>query len=114
MPETLHSEGMDAEHDPRLMRLFRVLPSTVRHSYEWLIRPQAKWVRIPVGVALMLGGIFSFLPVLGIWMLPLGAILVGEDIPPIRRATLHGLGWVQKKWDHWQAWRTSRKSKTKP
>lgn len=102
--------GMEIEHDPRLMRLFRALPGSVRRSYEWLIRPQAKWVRIPVGVALMLGGVFSFLPVLGIWMLPLGAILVGEDIPPIRRATLHGLGWVQAKWDKW---RERRKAKEK-
>ncbi len=99
---------MDAQHDPRLLRLFNALPSSVRHAYEWLIRPQAKWVRIPAGVALMLGGVFSFLPVLGIWMLPLGAILVGEDIPPIRRATLRGLGWVQAKWDNWRARRGAK------
>ncbi|WP_048879712.1 hypothetical protein [Acidocella aminolytica] len=91
-----------------------MLPHTFRRSYEWLIRPQAKWVRLPVGGALMLGGVFSFLPVLGIWMLPLGAILVGEDIPPVRRATLHGLGWVQQKWDNWQARRKTRNSKTNP
>lgn len=101
---------MEAPHDPRLLRLLNVLPGKFRHCYEWLIRPQAKWVRIPVGIALMLGGIFSFLPVLGIWMLPLGAILIGEDIPPIRRATLWGLGWLQAKWDLWQAKREARKA----
>lgn len=99
---------MEAQHDPRLLRLLNALPASVRRGYEWLILPRARWVRIPVGVALMAGGVFSFLPVLGIWMLPLGAILVGEDIPPVRRATLHGLGWAQKKWDAWQEWRRDK------
>jgi hypothetical protein len=102
---------MEAQHDPRLLRLLNVLPPAFRRSYEWLILPQARWVRLPVGTALMLGGVFSFLPVLGIWMLPLGAILVGEDIPPVRRATLHGLGWVQGKWDDWKEKRRAKEKR---
>ncbi len=94
---------MEIRHDPRLERLLKVLPAPIRRGYEWLIRPQAKWVRIPVGIALMLGGVFSILPALGLWMLPIGAILVGEDVPFIRRAILWVLGWVQKKWDGWRA-----------
>ena len=63
------------------------------------MRPEAKWVRLPLGVALIAGGLFGFLPVLGIWMLPVGALLVGEDIPPVRRATLLVLGRLQRWWD---------------
>jgi hypothetical protein len=91
------------EDDPNLRRLLDALPSPVRRVYASLIRPEARWVRLPLGVVLIAGGIFSFLPVLGIWMLPLGALLIGEDIPPVRRATLHLLGWLMAWWDRRRA-----------
>jgi hypothetical protein len=53
--------------------------------------------RIPAGVALMAGGVFSFLPVLGIWMLPVGAVLVAKDIPPLRGPSARVLAWAQRK-----------------
>ena len=90
-------------HDPRLQRLLDVLPHGARKSYHWLVRPEARWLRLPLGILLIGGGIFGFLPVLGLWMLPVGALLVGEDIPPVRRATLHALGWLQRRWDAWRA-----------
>ena len=40
--------------------------------------------RIPLGLLLMVGGVFSFLPVLGIWMLPLGLMVLAVDIPFLR------------------------------
>ena len=86
-------------HDPRLQRLLDALPRAARRSYHWLIRPEAKWVRLPLGIVLIVGGVLGFLPVLGFWMVPIGALLVGEDIPPVRRATLHALGWLQRHWD---------------
>jgi hypothetical protein len=45
----------------------------------------------------MAGGVFSFLPILGIWMLPVGAVLVAKDIPPLRRPSARMLAWVQRK-----------------
>jgi hypothetical protein len=91
--------GQAVKHDPHLQRLLDALPRPARQSYAWLIRPQAKWVRMPLGFALIAGGALGFLPVLGIWMLPVGALLVGEDIPPVRRATLWVLGRLQRWWD---------------
>jgi hypothetical protein len=91
--------GHTVKHDPHLQRLLEALPRSARQCYAWLIRPQAKWVRLPVGFALIAGGVFGFLPILGIWMLPIGALLVGEDIPPVRRATLRVLGHLQRWWD---------------
>lgn len=86
-------------HDPRLQRLLDALPHPARQSYTWLIRPEAKWLRLPLSCLLIAGGTLGFLPVLGFWMLPIGALLLGEDIPPVRRFTLHGLGRVQRWWD---------------
>jgi hypothetical protein len=41
-------------------------------------------VRLPLAVLLIFGGVFSFLPVLGIWMLPLGLLLLAVDLPFLR------------------------------
>lgn len=38
-------------------------------------------VRSLVGVLLMIGGVFGFLPVLGFWMFPLGMAFIALDIP---------------------------------
>ncbi|MGH7057075.1 MAG: hypothetical protein ACREFZ_04220, partial [Acetobacteraceae bacterium] len=91
------------KHDPRLQRLLDALPRPARQSYAWLMRPQAKWVRLPLGFALIAGSALSFLPGPGIWMLPIGALLIGEDIPPVRRATLYVLGRLQRWWDAWRS-----------
>ena len=47
---------------------------------------QDSWfpIRFPVALLLIAGGVFSFLPVLGIWMLPLGLLLLAVDLPVLR------------------------------
>jgi hypothetical protein len=47
--------------------------------------PRSRSARIAVGSALMVGGVFSFLPVLGLWMLPAGALVLSADSAPVRR-----------------------------
>jgi hypothetical protein len=91
------------EDDPHLQRLLDALPLRVKRIYAWLIKPEARWIRWPLGVALIVGGVFGFLPVLGFWMVPLGALLIGEDIPPVRRVTLRLLGRVYRWWDAWRS-----------
>ncbi len=41
-------------------------------------------IRFPLALLLIVGGVFSFLPVLGIWMLPLGLLLLAVDLPILR------------------------------
>lgn len=38
-------------------------------------------MRSVVGAALMVAGVFGFLPIAGFWMLPLGAAFIALDIP---------------------------------
>jgi hypothetical protein len=47
--------------------------------------PRSRLGRIGLGSALMVGGTLGFLPVLGFWMLPLGFIVLSNDIAFIRR-----------------------------
>ncbi|WP_239520766.1 hypothetical protein [Pseudooceanicola aestuarii] len=41
-------------------------------------------VRSVLGLLLILGGLFGFLPILGFWMLPLGLALVALDLRGLR------------------------------
>lgn len=50
-----------------------------------LRQPHAMIVRIPLGILLVIGGLLSFLPVLGLWMLPLGLLLLAVDLPFLQR-----------------------------
>jgi RimJ/RimL family protein N-acetyltransferase len=42
-------------------------------------------LRLILGLLLMVGGVFAFLPVLGLWMLPLGFAIAALDVVPILR-----------------------------
>ena len=57
----------------------------------WLLRPSMRALRIVVALLLIVASVFWFLPILGLWMLPLGLLLLAEDIPPLRRRLVHGL-----------------------
>ena len=74
---------------------------------EWLRRPGARLIRIPLGIVLVLGGIFSFLPVLGIWMLPLGLLLLALDIAVLRSP---GSGAIVRGSRKWTIWRRARRN----
>jgi purine-cytosine permease-like protein len=47
--------------------------------------PDSRVTRVALGGAFIAGGVFSFLPVLGIWMLPIGLVILSHDFPRIRR-----------------------------
>ena len=51
------------------------------------------WIRRGAGIALILGGILGFLPIVGFWMLPLGVILISDDIPWLRRRRRRVQSW---------------------
>jgi purine-cytosine permease-like protein len=47
--------------------------------------PQSRSLRIALGIALVIGGMFGFLPILGFWMIPLGLLVLSIDFHPVRR-----------------------------
>ena len=65
-------------------RVERQAPGAARRVLQWLRHPYAMIVRVPLGILLLLGGIFSVLPFLGLWMLPVGLLLLAIDIPFLR------------------------------
>lgn len=89
-------------------RIGRAVPAT-SGFLGWIRQPGSRWVRIPLGIVMILGGVFSFLPILGIWMLPLGLFLIALDLPflqgPLNRLSF----WAQRKWANWQRGRKAKR-----
>jgi hypothetical protein len=92
---------MTRPKEERLERLIDRLPGRLRDFTRWARRPSSRWARIPLGVFLILGGILSILPVFGLWMLPLGVILLGEDIAALRRLRDGLLDLLERLRPHW-------------
>jgi uncharacterized RDD family membrane protein YckC len=78
------------------------LPPRPRRAIVWLLRPRVRWLRVVIALLLIVASVFWFLPVLGLWMLPLGLLLLAEDIPPLRR-------WVVQNMLRLHAWWENRK-----
>lgn len=94
--------------DRRFDKLEQALPNAMSGQLNWLRRPHARWVRIPLGLLLILGGVFSFLPVLGVWMLPLGLLLLAIDLPFLKGPVSRFMVWAERRWRLWQRRRRNR------
>lgn len=69
--------------------------------------PRSRFRRVALGVGLVIGGMLWFLPILGLWMLPLGIMVLSIDFHPLRRARRRFDTW-------WGRWRRSRRNKKGP
>ena len=74
--------------------LSKRLVAGLRRAVEWGDRRVPIGLRSVAGLLLMAGGVLGFLPVLGFWMLPVGAAFVALDIPPLRRRLL---AWLRRR-----------------
>jgi hypothetical protein len=100
---TLSDDIVRVDHERRLRRLLRRLPGRMQAASRWLRKPASRWARIPAGILLIIGGCLAILPVFGLWMLPLGLMLLADDFPPLRRARDRALAWLERRRPHWFA-----------
>ena len=91
-----------SKHQKELDRHFawfeEKLPPRPAKFVGWLRKPESRYARIPLAILLIVGGILSFLPVLGLWMLPLGLLLFAQDVPLLQGPLIRLLAWVERKW----------------
>jgi hypothetical protein len=85
------------DFDDELNRLLHRVPAWARHGIKFASRPRAVWLRLPLAIGLMIGGLLGFLPVLGFWMLPLGLALLAIDLPFLRRPLGRFLAFINRK-----------------
>ena len=89
--------GEHPDYDAAMERLHQRLPNAAGASLRYLT-DSSPWVRVPPAVALIAGGTLGFLPVLGFWMLPLGLVLLAQDVPPLRTPIARAIHWADRKW----------------
>lgn len=73
----------EARLERQFERIGRQVPASAGFL-RWVRKPQMLMIRLPLAILLVGGGILSFLPILGIWMLPLAFLMLAVDIPPLR------------------------------
>ena len=74
-------ETQDILSEDRKFSLLRRL----RRAFAWGRLKLPFGLRTVLGLVLLAGGVFGFLPILGFWMIPLGLVLIALDVPPLRR-----------------------------
>jgi len=92
----------DRRLERSLDRLQGRLPNWIARPVGGLRKPDARWIRIPTGFLLIVGGTLGFLPILGFWMVPLGVLLLALDIPPLRRPTAGLMIRAERRWTEWR------------
>lgn len=53
------------------------VPDRVSRAIRWLRDPNSRWARLPLGLLLIAGGVFGFLPVLGFEFIPIFVDIAG-------------------------------------
>ena len=95
--------------DRALDRVEKGCPARLARAIRWLRVPHRRWVRLPAGVAFTLGGLFWFLPVVGIEMLPVGLALIAIDVPLLQRPVGRSILWLDERWTRLRVWRMERR-----
>lgn len=101
-----------SSRERRFQRQFQALERLVpplRGPLSVLRRDRWFPVRLPLALLLIAGGFLGFLPVLGLWMLPLGLLLLAVDLSILRgpisaliiRARHKGRR-LAVRWKHWR------------
>jgi hypothetical protein len=80
----------------------KYLPARFCRMVIWLRRPSRLPARILISLLLVVCGLLSFLPVLGLWMLPLGLIILSQDLPMLQRPLLSAFQWADRRSKAWR------------
>ncbi|KQV60236.1 hypothetical protein ASC95_01830 [Pelomonas sp. Root1217] len=89
-------------------QLEALLPRRAARCLAWLHSPRGVWVRIPAGLLCIAAAVFWFLPVIGIEWLPIGLLLLAEDLPFLRKPVGRFILFLLKQGRRLQVWWRAR------
>ncbi|MCJ2081945.1 DUF2892 domain-containing protein [Methylobacterium sp. J-090] len=98
MDATGHETVTARDWDDRVARLTEKLPARLARALDWLREPSRRIIRIVAALLFIFGGVFSILPVLGLWMLPVGLALLSEDVPGLKVPLERSARWIGATW----------------
>src|SRR5690606_36566646 len=79
-------------------------PDAVCRTIAWLRDPKARWVRIPTGLLIIVASFFWFLPVVGIEFLPIGLLLIAQNVPFLPRPVGKLMLRLEADWRAFKRW----------
>jgi hypothetical protein len=86
-------------------------PDRVARAIRWLRNPRGKWVRLPLGIFIVATGLIGpIVPVLGVEFIPLGLLLIAQDVPPLREPVADMTLWLERQWVRFRCWLRRRRS----
>lgn len=92
--------------------LEKQVPDRVADALRWLRDPRSRWIRLPLGFAMIALSALSFLPVIGLEWLPIGLLLVAQDVPFLRVPAARMMLWLEDAWRllrrRWLKWKKRR------
>jgi hypothetical protein len=95
-----------AKLDEAFDKLEREAPDFLTRAICWLRKPEARMVRLPLGILFIVAGFLWFLPVVGLEFLPIGLLLIAQDVPFLRRPVGRMTLWLLDRWVRLRQWWT--------
>ncbi len=89
------------------------VPHRLTRLIRWLRTPRARLVRLPLGILCIIGSFLWFLPVLGLWFLPLGLLLIAQDVRFLRRPVGKMTLYLLDRWTQLRKWWARRRARAK-
>ncbi|HEV7253354.1 MAG TPA: hypothetical protein VGN97_09665 [Mesorhizobium sp.] len=89
--------------------LDRHAPEKLASAFRALRKPGLTWLRAPLGVFFVVCSFFWFLPVVGLEFLPLGLLLLAEDVPSLRNPVGRFVLWLELKYCRALRWWRGRR-----
>ena len=81
----------------QLDRLEGICPVYLAKLIHFLRKPGLRWLRLSVGILLIIGGCLWFLPILGLEMIPIGLMLIAIDVPFLRGPVARMIAWGERR-----------------
>lgn len=92
----------------RFERQFRAIERAMpalKRPLEVLRQKRWRFVRVPVAILFMIGGVLAILPLFGLWMFPLGLMLLAVDLPalqgPLSAQMVRSRRWFERHRRRW-------------
>jgi hypothetical protein len=86
------------EMDRAYAGLEKEAPAWMARHIRWLHSPASRKFRLPIGILLIACGLVGFLPIVGYEFIPVGLLVISQDIPFLRRPMGKFVLWLLEKW----------------
>jgi hypothetical protein len=103
-------DAAQAKLDLAYDKLEQHAPDRVARAIRWIRNPGGKAVRLPLGIVLVVAGLLGpLVPFLGVELIPVGLLLIAQDVPPLREPVAEMTLWLERQWVRLRRWRQQRR-----